>query len=185
MSDAILVVGGCKSGKSARALELALATGAKDRIFVATCVARDDEMDERVARHQAERAGQWRTIEEPLDVAGVVRDNARPGTVILLDCLTLWVTNLLIEGRTKDDAVEEADRLADALEQAGGPVVVVSNEVGAGIVPENALARAFRDAAGMVNQRIAQAAEKVVWCVAGIPVVVKENGRNMMDGSAG
>jgi len=169
-----LVIGGCRSGKSRHALELAdqLAGNGK-RVFVATCVPHDAEMQERVRRHKAERGPEWSALEIPTALPSAIRDHG-PGTdVMLIDCLTLWVSNLLFESDDPAFLEQSTADLTRALNEAPCPVICVSNEVGAGIVPENGLARLFRDTAGMVNQRVAAAVDKVVWMVAGIPVIVK------------
>jgi adenosylcobinamide kinase/adenosylcobinamide-phosphate guanylyltransferase len=173
MAGTVLVIGGARSGKSAEALRLADTCGAAEKIYLATSVPLDAEMAERVRKHQGERGADWRTVEEPLYVASAVRELSRPGTVVLLDCVTLWLTNLVMEGKTPEEIHSAAGDLAGALQEARGDVFVVTNETGCGIVPENAMARAFRDAAGAVNQTLARAATRVVWCVAGIPVVIK------------
>ncbi len=167
------VVGGCKSGKSAHALGLADASGEGRKVFIATCVPRDEEMTLRVRRHQAERDAAWRTVEAPIRLPEAVEEHGKQGTLVLADCLTLWITNLLMEEMADADLLRRVDRLVEVLAAAGGPVILVSNEVGAGIVPENRLARRFRDLVGTVNQRVAAAADRVVWTVAGIPVVIK------------
>ena len=168
----ILVLGGCRSGKSSHALELAETMGPR-RIFVATCVPHDDEMRERVARHRQERSDAWKTLEVPVDLAGAIDVHGASADVILVDCLTLWLSNLLME--SDDTAVirRHIDELADAVRRTPGAVVLVSNEVGAGIVPENRLARLYRDLAGWTNQAMATACDRVVWTVAGIPVTIK------------
>ncbi|MEW5736711.1 MAG: bifunctional adenosylcobinamide kinase/adenosylcobinamide-phosphate guanylyltransferase [Thermodesulfobacteriota bacterium] len=177
MREKVLVTGGCRSGKTARALWLAESCGAQRKIYIATCVPRDPEMEERVSKHKAERGSGWVTLEEPLLLAEAVARESREGTVLLVDCLTLWLSNLLVEGREEDALPGLFSGLAHALGRAAGPVICVSNEVGAGIVPENALARRFRDLSGLLNQRVACAADRVLWMVAGIPVQVKGGGR--------
>lgn len=159
-----LILGGARSGKSARAL--ALATGAP-RTFVATAEALDDEMAERIARHRAERGPGWRTVEAPLDLAPAVAGH-REGSLVV-DCLTLWLSNLMHAGR---DPAAEATALIDALANAGR-TILVSNEVGLSIAPENALARRFRDEHGRLNQRLAAAADHVELVAAGLPLVLK------------
>ncbi|MBO6559787.1 MAG: bifunctional adenosylcobinamide kinase/adenosylcobinamide-phosphate guanylyltransferase [Nisaea sp.] len=166
-----LVLGGARSGKSRYAEALCRAAGG-ERIYIATAEARDAEMRERVAQHKAERVGDgWRTIEETMDLAGVLMREAGEGRVLLVDCLTLWLTNHLLAG---SDIGTEIDGLTDAVSAwPGGRLVLVANEVGYGIVPENRLARQFRDHAGRLNQRIAAAADEVTLVVAGLPVSVK------------
>jgi adenosylcobinamide kinase / adenosylcobinamide-phosphate guanylyltransferase len=167
----ILVIGGCRSGKSRQAL--ALAVGAEKRVFVATCMARDDEMKARIQRHRIERDAAWQTVEEGEDLVGVLDRWDGKDRVVLVDCLTLWTSNLMAAGLSDADIEDRADRLAARLENIHGRVILVANETGAGIVPENALARRFRDLAGLVNQKIAAACQQVVWMVAGIPVTIK------------
>ena len=173
MNEIIFVIGGCRSGKSRHALQLAEQMPGDRKIYVATCVPQDDEMAQRVARHQNERSQNWVTIEEPLALPEIILENSPGADVMLVDCLTLWVSNLLME--TDDEQQIEAivARLIDALEKVKRPLILVSNEVGAGIVPENKLARQYRDIMGLVNQAAAGAAGKVIWMVAGIPVTVK------------
>jgi adenosylcobinamide kinase / adenosylcobinamide-phosphate guanylyltransferase len=167
-----LVIGGCKSGKSRLALRLAEKLSAR-RIFIATCVPFDEELKERVARHKEERDGTWTTVDVPIHLPEAISGHDGKKTVLLVDCLTLWINNLLMaseDQRYIDDAV---DKLIEALSAARCPVIMVANEVGAGIVPENRLARLFRDAAGVANQRIAALADEVIYLVAGIPMTIK------------
>ncbi len=166
-----LVLGGARSGKSAYAERLVAESGL-ERLYVATGRAFDAEMDERIARHRADRGERWRTIEAPLDLVGALRREAAPDRMILVDCLTLWVTNLMLEER---DVAAEAAALAACLgqEHVPGPVVLVSNEVGLGIVPDNAMARAFRDHAGRLHQTIAALAGTVYFVAAGLPLKMK------------
>jgi len=173
MNKITFVIGGCRSGKSRHALQLAEQMPGDRKVYVATCVPRDDEMARRVARHQKERSQNWVTIEEPLALPEIILENSPGADVMLVDCLTLWVSNLLME--TDDEKQIEAiiSRLIDALKKVKRPLILVSNEVGAGIVPENKLARQYRDIMGLVNQAAARAAGKVIWMVAGIPVTVK------------
>ncbi len=156
-----LVLGGARSGKTGHALALAEAVGAR-RVYVATAEAGDAEMAERIARHRAERGAGWRTVEAPLELAAALGE---AGDVVLVDCLTLWLSNLMLAGRDVEAAT--AGLLA-ALEGAAVPVVLVSNEVGMGLVPETPLGRAFRDAQGRLNQRVAAAVARVDFVVAGV-----------------
>lgn len=165
----ILVLGGAKSGKSAFALRLGEGYEAK-RAFVATAQALDQEMAERIQIHKIERADRWDTFEEPLDVADLIRSIQRDYEVILIDCLTLWTSNVLFANR---DFGLESKLLIDALRETSSQVIVVSNEVGLGIVPENRLARQFRDYAGTLNSAIASLSEAVYFVVAGIPLKIK------------
>lgn len=167
----ILVTGGARSGKSAHAERLVAQSGL-DRIYLATSVVEDGEMRARVAQHVTDRGSGWETVEEPVDVAGVITARSTPGTAILVDCLTLWLSNLMFR---EADLVAEAGRLAAALHDAGGPVVLVTNEVGSGIVPDNSLARRFRDEQGRLNRKIAASVEAVVLVACGLPLVLKPN----------
>ena len=173
-AESILVIGGCKSGKSRHALELAASVELPRKLFVATCVPRDAEMHQRVARHQAERGPEWHTLEEPLRLADVIHGRSAESDLILVDCLTLWLSNLMLaDDPPLNELAPRFNELAAALKAAPCPVILVSNEVGAGIVPENQLARRYRDAAGMMNQTLAAGVDRVTWVVAGIPVTVK------------
>lgn len=163
-----LVVGGARSGKSGLAERLVTAT-CRPRRYIATAEAWDDEMRDRIARHRADRGADWITVEAPLDLCRALTD-ATAEEVVLVDCATLWLTNHLLADH---DLEAETARLLSALAACPAPVTVVSNEVGWGIVPENALARRFRDAQGRLNQRIAAQAELVIGVMAGLPMVLK------------
>lgn len=165
-----LVLGGARSGKSVHAERL---IGSRAAVYVATTEVRDDEMAERVATHRARRGDGWHTIEEPLDLAGVLaRDfDRRP---VLIDCLTLWLSNVMLADRpVQADIGAEIKALCAALAAAPGPVICVSNEVGLGIVPDNALARRFRDEAGRLNQAVAAVAQRVDFIAAGLALRMK------------
>jgi adenosylcobinamide kinase/adenosylcobinamide-phosphate guanylyltransferase len=169
-----LVLGGARSGKSRHAetlieeaLENGLCTGAT---YLATAEALDDEMKARVAEHRARRGEDWSTVEAPLELAGALAAHAAPARPILVDCLTLWLSNLMGAGCDID---AETAALAAALQDAAGPVVLVSNEVGMGIVPDNELARRFRDHAGRLNQAVAAVADRVLFVAAGLPMTLK------------
>jgi adenosylcobinamide kinase/adenosylcobinamide-phosphate guanylyltransferase len=127
-------------------------------------------MAERIAAHRARRGPFWRTIEAPLELAPAIAAEATPGRPVLVDCLTFWLSNLLLAGR---QPAREADELVSALRKAAGPVVIVANEVGMGLVPETPLGRCFRDAAGRLNQQVAALADRVVFVAAGLPLVLK------------
>jgi adenosylcobinamide kinase/adenosylcobinamide-phosphate guanylyltransferase len=166
----VLVLGGQRSGKSRYAERLVAASGRR-LVHLATATAGDDEMAERIARHQARRgAEKWRTVEEPVDLAGALLREARTDAAVLVDCLTLWLTNLMVAERPIEP---ETDRLLAALAAVAGPVAIVSNEVGSGIIPANALARRYADALGTLNQRVAEAVDRVVLMVAGMPLFLK------------
>ena len=169
----LLVTGPCRSGKSACALEHAEKCGPK-RLFIATAQVFDAEMETRVKRHRAERDPSWTTVEEPRDPAGVIQNRHTEYDVILLDCITLWLTNLLGDDLSDEDILNRVDDLCIAMQKARARIIVVTNETGWSIVPENALARRFRDLAGFANQRLARAAESVILTVAGLPMVIKE-----------
>jgi adenosylcobinamide kinase/adenosylcobinamide-phosphate guanylyltransferase len=169
---ATLVLGGQRSGKSRHAEGIVAASGLRP-VYVATAPAGDAEMADRIARHRARRGPAWSLIEEPLDLPGAIVRAARSDTAVLVDCLTLWVSNLIGCHRI---VAAEADRLLDAVARTVGRVVIVSNEVGSGIIPPNALARQFADDLGTVNQRVAAAVDEVVLLAAGLPLVLKRAG---------
>lgn len=172
MADApalALVLGGARSGKSRFGEGLIAETGAP-RVYLATAEAWDDEMRSRITDHRRDRGPDWTTRDAPLDLAEAVREEARPGRAVLVDCLTLWLTNVMLAER--DVEAEEA-RLLDVLAHRAGPVVCVSNETGLGIVPDNALARRFRDAQGRLNRRVAEIATRVDFIAAGLPLRLK------------
>jgi adenosylcobinamide kinase / adenosylcobinamide-phosphate guanylyltransferase len=170
VKEKIFVVGGCRSGKSRHALELAEKISDIHRVFIATCVPYDEEMKDRVRLHRQDRDLSWTTVDAPVELAEAILKSSQSGHVILADCLTLWMSNLFMESENVEKQVE---KLTTAIHQAQCPVVVVSNEVGTGIVPENALARQYRDAVGFANQKVAACVDKVIWVVAGIPVMIK------------
>jgi len=165
----VLVLGGARSGKSAYAQDLAEAA-APERLYLATAEAGDAEMAARIARHKAGRGPGWSTREEPLELAGALAVEARPGRAVLVDCLTLWLSNLMLSGR---DVEAEIGRLAQAIGALAGPAVFVSNEVGLGIVPEMKLGREFRDWQGRANREAAKACDAVVFVAAGLPTLIK------------
>ncbi|MDE1936364.1 bifunctional adenosylcobinamide kinase/adenosylcobinamide-phosphate guanylyltransferase [Bradyrhizobium sp.] len=164
----ILITGGARSGKSRRAEVRARAFSGRS-VYIATAEALDDEMAERIARHRARRGSEWIEREEPLDVSQALIETDGVGAR-LVDCLTLWLSNLLHAERDWPQTITE---LADTLKRQQSPVVLVTNEVGLGIVPDNALARAYRDAAGHMNQTIAGVADEVEFVVAGLPMKLK------------
>lgn len=169
-----LVLGGARSGKSRHAeqlIESALSNEHYDSAtYLATAQALDDEMKARIAEHRQRRGPAWQTVEEPLDLVDALTANAALARPILVDCLTLWLGNLTGAGRDID--VETA-ALAARLKDIAAPVVLVSNEVGLGIVPDNAVARAFRDQAGRLNEAVADVADRVLFVAAGLPLILK------------
>lgn len=165
--SSLLVIGGARSGKSRYAESLAKG----ERVYVATAQAWDDEMKARIAQHQEQRGMGWKTIEAPLDLVSVLQAEDKARRFILVDCLTLWISNLM---HHEADIAREIDALCNCMGKLKARVVLVSNEVGQGIVPDNAMARAFRDWQGLCNQRIASVADEVTMVVAGIPVPVKK-----------
>ena len=169
MPERILVLGGQRSGKSRHAESLVTASGLAP-VYLATATAGDDEMTARIATHRERRGAAWRTVEEPLDLPAALLRESGPGFHVLADCLTVWLSNLMGAGRDVD---AEGDALVAALARVTGPVVLVSNEVGLGIVPDNALARRYADALGILNQKAAAAADRVVLMAAGLPLTLK------------
>ena len=165
----LLVLGGARSGKSAYAQSLSEAA-APERLYLATAEAGDAEMAARIQRHREERGAGWTTREEPLALAEALSAEARPGRIVLVDCLTLWLSNLMLAGR---DVEAEIARLAEALPALQGPAAIVSNEVGLGLVPETRLGREFRDAQGRANREVARACDAVVLVAAGLPRLLK------------
>ncbi|RCS25374.1 bifunctional adenosylcobinamide kinase/adenosylcobinamide-phosphate guanylyltransferase [Phyllobacterium salinisoli] len=164
-----LVLGGARSGKSVFAERLAEQSGL-EAVYIATGQAYDDEMIERIVEHKERRGSMWMTIEEPLDLVGALVTHAREGRAVLVDCLTLWLTNLMMAER---DIAAETARLALAIPGLAGTVMFVSNEVGLGIVPDNRMAREFRDHAGRLNQAVAAAVNDVYFIAAGLPLKMK------------
>jgi adenosylcobinamide kinase/adenosylcobinamide-phosphate guanylyltransferase len=168
-----LIIGGCRSGKSAEALRMAEALEADRRLFVATCRPYDAEMRTRIERHRRARDASWETLEVPLALSAALETHNDRRHVILVDCLTLWITNLMLDAQPEDAVTAQISGLTQALKAMRCPVILVANEVGQGIVPENPMARRFRDWAGMVNQQVAACADQVMWMMAGIPMKIK------------
>ena len=168
-SGTTLMLGGARSGKSRLAEQLVEESG-RDPVYIATATAGDGEMADRIAEHRQRRGDRWRTVEEPTDLCAALLDASAPETAVLVDCLTLWLTNLMLRDA---DIGLETGKLVNLLPALQGPVVLVSNEVGLGIVPENAMAREFRDHAGRIHQAVAAAAELVVFMAAGLPLTLK------------
>jgi adenosylcobinamide kinase / adenosylcobinamide-phosphate guanylyltransferase len=167
-----LVLGGARSGKSRHA-EALIEAASDSAIYLATAEPSDNEMRARIARHRARRGPRWTLLEEPLALASALARETRQGRPVMVDCLTLWLSNVMLARRDPD---LDIDALLAALPRLGAPVVMVANEVGSGIVPENALARAFRDHAGRANREVAAVADHVVLVVAGLPLVLKNRG---------
>ena len=165
----LLVLGGARSGKTRYALALAEAT-ARERLYLATGSAGDEEMAARIARHKAERGAGWTTWEEPLALCAAIEAQARAERVVLVDCLTFWLANLMFAAA---DLAQEAKKLCTTIARLNGPVILVSNEVGAGLVPETNLGREFRDWQGRLNQDVARACDGVVLVTAGLPTLLK------------
>ena len=171
MKKIVFITGGARSGKSTLAVELAR----KRRgpvVFVASCEPADIEMRERVRKHRRDRPAAWKTIEEPVDLAGAVRSASSAG-VVIVDCLTLWVSNLMARRMKEPEILRLTADLTDAARKGKASVIIVSNEVGWGIVPTNKTARLFRDIAGRVHQAVARESDEVYLTVAGLPVKIK------------
>lgn len=168
-----LVLGGCRSGKS-RYAEHWVSENFSSKVFVATLEARnDEEMDQRIAMHLQSRGTGWLTIEEPLDLAGVLEKNATAAEVFLVDCLTMWLTNMMMQDFSDEKIQGQVARLAETVRGLDTSVLLVANEVGLGIVPESPLGRRFRDLAGWTNQQMAIACQQVVLVAAGLPLRLK------------
>lgn len=164
-----LILGGARSGKSRYAEELAIGSGLR-KVYLAPAEAFDDEMAERIARHRADRGDAWQTVDCPIDLADAISTHNAHDTVLLVDCLTLWLSNVMLADR---DIGQDVQALAHAASRARGRILFVSNEVGQGIVPDNPLARRFRDEAGRLNQEMARLAFDVWLVTAGLPLRLK------------
>lgn len=167
-----LILGGARSGKSALAERRAQASG-KPVIYIATAESRDGEMQNRIAHHRRQRPAHWHTVEEPLRLAAALRAHASPGHLILVDCLTLWLTNLLCH----DDPLlleQETQALLAYLDESGADLILVSNETGLGVVPMGELTRRFVDEAGWLHQAVAARSRRVTFVVAGLPHILKQ-----------
>lgn len=172
MASSVLVLGGARSGKSRFAV--AAHPAGQRVVFVATAHAGDADMAARIARHRAERPAHWITVEEPLDLVPRLEAVAGAGAAVIVDCLTLWVANLLLRGDPDDAILHQADALAGLVVQRRADLTLVSNEVGAGVHPPTAEGLRFRDLLGVVNQRLAAACDQVVLVVAGLPLTIKQ-----------
>lgn len=165
-----LVLGGARSGKSRYAEDLVLKLR-PPWVYVATAEALDEEMRLRIAEHAARRGEGWQTVEAPIELHAAIMAHGSAGKVLLVDCLTLWLSNIMLSGKSMPD---ECSRLCAALSAAKGPIVVVSNELGLGLVPETKLGRDFRDAQGRLNAEVAALADHVVFMAAGLPLIMKQ-----------
>lgn len=177
-----LVIGGARSGKSAHAEALALASG-KNLVYIATAQASDDEMQQRIAYHREGRDRRWTTVEETIALGNAIEEYSKPDSLVLVDCLTVWLSNLLFsEEKTFPEigvidppacVARQRNRFLQALEQAAGDVILVSNEVGQGVIPQGAVSRWFVDEAGRLNQQVAACCDRAVFIVAGLPLTLK------------
>ncbi len=168
----IFVTGGCRSGKSRYALHYANQHFSK-KLFLATSEALDEEMARRIENHKKVRGPEWQTIEEPVEIVNQIKEHGADGKVILIDCLTLWLYNLLMRWDNDLRIMEETEKLIDSLKKSRASSILVSNEVGMGIVPADPLTRRYRDLLGAMNQRIAAALDTVIFMVSGIPLFLK------------
>jgi adenosylcobinamide kinase/adenosylcobinamide-phosphate guanylyltransferase len=168
----IFITGGCRSGKSRYALQYAN-QHYSTKLFLATCEALDEEMAQRIENHKKVRGPEWQTIEEPVEIIRRIRECGGNGGVILIDCLTLWLYNLLMKWDDDLKIIDETERLIDIIKQSPTSIIVVSNEVGMGIVPADPLSRRYRDLLGAMNQRVAEALDTVIFMVSGIPIFLK------------
>jgi len=168
----IFVTGGCRSGKSRYALHYAN-QHFSEKLFMATCEALDEEMARRIENHKKVRGPEWQTIEEPVEIVSKINEYGADGKVILIDCLTLWLYNLLMRWDNDLRIMEETEKLIDSLKKSPTSSILVSNEVGMGIVPADPLSRRYRDLLGTMNQRIAEALDTVIFMVSGIPLFLK------------
>lgn len=168
ITSSYLILGGARSGKSRRALEISKQF--KERFYIATAQPLDDEMRDRIAMHRVERGGEWQTLETPLDLAGTIRGLSGQGAVAIIDCLTLWLSNLIHAGLNVES---ETEGLIAAISDCPATLIFVSNELGLGLVPETQLGRIFRDHQGRLNQSLAQAVDHVEFLIAGLPLKIK------------
>lgn len=172
MKKIIFVLGGCRSGKSRFALSYAN-SHYKNKVFLATSQALDKEMERRIEIHKKNRGKDWLTLEEPVEIGSSLKSLKNGVDVVLIDCITLWVNNLFLAGEGEEEILSRTVELREVMKNISPSLIVVSNEVGTGIVPDNKIARLFRDIAGIVNQKLAQYSDIVVMTVAGIPQVIK------------
>jgi adenosylcobinamide kinase/adenosylcobinamide-phosphate guanylyltransferase len=168
MGRIIFILGGARSGKSQYALKL-VKRECKKVAFIATCLPLDEEMKKRISMHKKTRPSHWQTFEEPKDLPLLLKQIGAKFEVILIDCLTLWLSNLMLKGLKEDTIENKIDNILDLLVKIKAKSIIVSNEVGLGIVPENKLGRDFRDMAGRINQRVAGKSDEVFFMISGIP----------------
>ena len=168
----IFITGGCRSGKSRFALDYANQHFSK-KLYLATCEALDEEMAQRIEHHKKMRGPEWQTIEEPVEIADKIKQYRDRVEVILLDCITLWLSNLLTKGNDDLKIMDEINRFMEMMKPTPTSLIVVSNEVGMGIVPADPLSRRFRDLSGMINQRITEVVDTVIFMFSGIPIFLK------------
>lgn len=168
----IFITGGCRSGKSRFALDYANHNYSK-KLYLATCEVLDEEMAHRVEHHKKIRGPEWQTVEEPIEIVEKIEKYREEVEVILLDCVTLWLSNLLMRKRDDLEILDEVSRLIETIRQSHTSIILVTNEVGMGIVPADPLGRRFRDLSGMINQKIALMADTVIFMVSGIPIFLK------------
>jgi len=171
-----LVTGGSRSGKTACALELALKH--ENRVYLATAQAFDDEMTDRIRRHREERADRFQTLEEPLDLAEALDRLPEETDVVLIDCLTVWLGNLMHKNGPKPDPYDEVKAFLKAIEKPPCHLVIVTNELGSGIIPHDAMTRTYRDHAGWLNQDVAKRADRVLLVACGLPLTLKNKLQN-------
>lgn len=172
MGKLVFITGGSRSGKSSLAVKLAKSMR-KETLFIATCIPEDKEMEIRVALHRKKRPSSWRTIEKRGVLSPVLRKEVKSDGVILLDCLTLFVSSLLMEEEKEKGIKDEINKIIGIIKKGKATVIIVSNEVGSGLVPENKLGRVFRDITGSCNQIVARGADEVIYMVSGIPLKIK------------
>ncbi|MCX8119076.1 MAG: bifunctional adenosylcobinamide kinase/adenosylcobinamide-phosphate guanylyltransferase [Desulfobacterota bacterium] len=168
----IFITGGCRSGKSRFALDYANRSYAK-KIYLATCEPLDEEMARRIELHKKGRGPEWQTIEEPLAIVNRVSQIREGDQVVLLDCITLWISNLLLKWDDEERIMAEMERFLEAVKRSPASFILVSNEVGMGIVPAEPVARRFRDLAGTINQKLAETSDTVIFMVSGLPIFLK------------
>jgi adenosylcobinamide kinase/adenosylcobinamide-phosphate guanylyltransferase len=173
MHRVTLVTGGARSGKSRYAVELA--KGFRNRYFIAAAEITDEEMERRIALHRAERGDTFHTVEEPVNLAKALRSLPGDAGIVVVDCLTVWLGNLMHRGFEGETLPTEATSFLDAIKSPPTEIILVTNEVGMGLVPETPMGRVFRDIAGRMNQEVARIADRVILMVSGLPIVLKQN----------